>query len=112
MRLTIHSKMVLYAVSPVLLVYAVLFWVGVSQVRSHLSEDARAWLVEHANHQAARLALVLDQVPALAEALGDYLLTDPDQPQELLYAHLIDGLRRTRIADAAAVTFEAPRGSA
>jgi len=100
---SIRSKLILYTVLPVLAVYSLLFWLGVAHVRSHLSDDAQGLLVEHARHQASRLALVLSQVPALAESLGDLVLAEPEKPQALLYAHLIDGLRRTPIAHTAAV---------
>ena len=112
MRPTLRSKLILFTVLPVVAVYALLFWVGVSQVREHFSADAQRWLVEHARHQAARLALVFSQAPALAESLGDLILADPGQSQSMLYAHLIDGLRRTPIADVAALRYgDPPRGA-
>ncbi len=112
MHLNIRSKLILSTVLPVLGVYALLFWLGVSQVKNHLSDDARRLLVEHAQHQASRLALTLSQVPALAESLGDLALAEPATPQTLWYAHLIDGLRRSPIAKAAAVVLdEQPRGA-
>ncbi len=113
MRLNIPSKLILFTVLPVLGVYSVLFWLGVSHVKIHLSNDAQRMLLEQARHQASRLALAMSQVPALAESLGDVVLAEPSQPQALLYAHLIDGLRRTPIARTAAVLiFEpAPRGA-
>ena len=108
MQLRIRSKLVLSTVLPVLAVYSVLFWLGVSHVREHLTEDAKRSLLEHAQHQASRLALVFSQIPALAEGLGDLMIADPEQSQELLYAHLIDGLRRTPIATVAAVMYDSP----
>ena len=112
MHLNIRSKLILSTVLPVLGVYALLFWLGVSHVKNHLSADAQRLLVEHAQHQASRLALTLSQVPALAESLGDLALAEPATSQTLWYAHLIDGLRRTPIAKAAAVVLdERPRGA-
>lgn len=108
-RLTIRRKLMLYTVLPVIAVYSLLFWLGVSHVRSHLSDDAQGLLVEHARHQASRLALVFSQIPVLAESLGDLVLAEPDQSQALLYAHLIDGLRRTPVAKLAALALEHPR---
>lgn len=108
MRLNIPSKLILSTVLPVLGVYLVLFWLGVSHVKMHLSDNAQRLLVEQARHQASRLALAMSQVPALAESLGDVVLAEPSQPQSLLYAHLIDGLRRTPIARTAAVTIFEP----
>lgn len=108
MNLNIRSKLVLSTVLPVLLVYALLFWLGVSQVRAHLGADSQQWLLEHARYQAARLALGLSQLPALAEGLGDVMLADTDRSQALLYAHLIDGLRRAPLASAAAVALHSP----
>jgi len=102
-RLTIRSKLVLFTVLPVIAVFSILFWLGVSHVRDHLSSNAQRWLVAHAQHQASRLALVLSQVPLLAQSLGDLVLAEPGQSQTLLYAHLIDGLRRTPIARTAAI---------
>ena len=112
MRHSIRSQLILFAVLPVLAVYAVLFWLGVSHVREHLSRQAQDWLVEHARYQASRLALVLTQVPVLAESLADLVVADPEQPQSLLYAHLIDGLRRTPVADATALRYGPPPRSA
>ena len=112
MHLKIRSKLVLFTVLPVIAVYSILFWLGVSHVREHLRIEAQNWLVEHARHQASRLALVFSEVPALAESLGDVILANPDQPQSLLYAHLIDGLRRTPIAETAAVAFGSPERGA
>lgn len=108
MNLNIRSKLVLSTVLPVLLVYAVLFWLGVSQVRAHLSADSQQWLLEHARYQATRLALALSQLPALAEDLGDMMLADYDRAQTLLHAHLIDGLRRAPLASAAAIALHSP----
>lgn len=108
MHLSIRSKLVLFTVLPVVAVYSILFWIGVSHVREHLTSDAQRSLVEHAQHQASRLALFFSQIPALAESLGDLMLSEPDQPQELLYAHLIDGLRRAPVARTAAVMYDDP----
>jgi len=111
-RLNIRSKLILFTVLPVLAVYSLLFWLGLAHLKNHLTADAQQLLVEHARHQASRLALVFSQVPVLAESLGDLVLAEPEQPQSLLYAHLIDGLRRTPIARTAAVTFgQPPRGA-
>jgi hypothetical protein len=110
--LTISRKLILFTVLPVIVVFSALFAFGISHVRSHLSENAQDWLVEHANHQAARLALSLSQIPLLAQSLGDLILADPGQPQTLMYAHLIDGLRRTPLAAGAAIiNHEAGRGA-
>ncbi|MGB5614610.1 MAG: hypothetical protein WBM67_18355, partial [Sedimenticolaceae bacterium] len=67
MHLSIRSKLVLFTVLPVVAVYSILFWIGVSHVREHLTSDAQRSLVEHAQHQASRLALFFSQIPALAE---------------------------------------------
>ena len=112
MRLTLRSKLILYTVLPVVAVYLVLFGLGVAYVSSHLARDAREMLVEHARHQASRLALLLSQAPVLAEAVGDLVLAEPGMPQNLLYAHLIDGLRRTPAARTAAVAYGTPARSA
>ncbi len=112
MQLTIRRKLILFTVLPVIVVFSALFALGISHVRSHLSSNAQDWLVEHAHHQAARLALTLSQIPLLAQSLGDLVLADPGQPQTLMYAHLIDGLRRTPLAAAAAISnHEAGRGA-
>jgi len=108
-RLNIRSKLILYTLLPVMVVYALLFWLGVAHVRSYVGDAAQHLLVEHARHQASRLALALSQVPALAESLGDLAVAEPEQSQSLLYAHLIDGLRRTPIARAAAVSLVSPQ---
>ena len=112
MRLSLRSKLILYTVLPVVAVYLLLFALGISHVSTHLRLDARDLLVEHARHQASRLALLLSQVPMLAESLGDLVLVDPEMSQSLLYAHLIDGLRRTPAAQTAAVAYGTPTRSA
>ena len=112
MTSTIRSKLILFTVLPVIAVYALLVWLGLSHITNHLRQDAQQWLSEHANHQASRLALLLAQIPALANSLGDLVIAEPDKPQALLYAHLIDGLRRTPIAQSAGVAFDdPPRGA-
>jgi len=111
-RLTIRSKLVLFTVLPVTAVFSALFWLGISHVRDHVTENARQWLAEHTNHQAAQLALKLAQVPLLAQSLGDIVLTEHSKPQTLMYAHLIDGLRRTPIARTAAVAYGSPQRGA
>ncbi|MCP5314706.1 MAG: response regulator [Chromatiaceae bacterium] len=111
-RRSIRNKLILSTLLPVTAVFALLFWLGVSHVRAYVSDDARHMLSEHARHQASRLALVLSQVPALAESLGDIVIAEPDQPQALRYAHLIDGLRRTPIAKAAGIAQYSPAGGA
>jgi len=105
---TIRSKLILFTVLPVIAVYSILFWLGVSHISEHLSTNAQHSLVEHAHRQAARLALVLFQVPALAASIGDLVLAEPEQSQEFLYAHLIDGLRRAPAVSAAAVSYGTP----
>ena len=112
MRLTIRSKLVLFTVLPIVAVFSILFWLGVSHARDQLSSNAQRWLVGHAQHQASRLALVLSQVPLLAQSLGDLVLAEPDQSQTLMYAHLIDGLRRTPIAQTAAIAHGKPERGA
>ena len=112
MRSTIRSKLILFTVLPVILVYSALFVLGVSHIESYLSANAQTLLTEHARHQASRLALQFSQVTALSESLGDLILAEPDRPQTLLYAHLIDGLRRTPIARLAAVSYGNPRRGA
>ena len=112
MRLTIRSKLVLLTVLPVIAVFSVLFWLGISHERDHRIENAQRWLLEHTRHQAVRLALKLSQVPMLAESLGDMLLAEQSKPQTLMYAHLIDGLRRTPLARAAAVSYGSPQRGA
>jgi signal transduction histidine kinase/CheY-like chemotaxis protein len=109
---TIRSKLVLFTVLPVVAVYVLLFWLGLSHITNHLRQDAQQWLSEHASHQASRLALLFAQVPALADSLGDLVVAEPDKPQALLYAHLIDGLRRTPIARAAGLAFGDPHRGA
>ena len=108
MRHTIRNKLIASTVLPVLAVYSILFWAGVSHVREQQSAGAHSWLLEHARRQASQLALVLSQAPALAGSLGDLVLADPDQAQTLLYAHLIDGLRRNPIVNTAAVEYGSP----
>ena len=111
-RTSLRSKLIAFTVLPVVLVYSVLFLLGISHINTHLSTNAQALLTEHAHHQASRLALLFYQVPALAGSLGDLILAEPDQDQALLYAHLIDGLRRTPIARAAAIVYDdPPRGA-
>lgn len=112
MRLSIRSKLIMFTVLPVVVVYSLLFVIGVAHVRDQHSSYARDWLAEHARHQASRLALLFSQAPALAEGIADLVLADPGQSQALLYAHLIDGLRRTPIAHSAAVSFGDPPRSA
>lgn len=112
MRLTIQSKLLIFTVLPVVAVFSLLFWLGAAHVRNHLSQNAKLWLLEHAHHQASRLALTLSQVPLLAESLGDIALTEQSMPQTLMYAHLIDGLRRTPIAKAAAIAYGTPERGA
>ena len=112
MHLTIRSKLVLFTVLPVVAVFCILFWLGVSHVREHLSTNAQRWLVQHAQHQASRLALVLSQVPLLAQSLGDLVVAETSQSQTLMYAHLIDGLRRTPIARTAAIAYGQPERGA
>lgn len=112
MNSTIRSKLILFTVLPVVAVYALLLWLGLSHITNHLRQDAQQWLSEHASHQASRLALVFAQVPTLANGLGDLVAAEPDKPQALLYAHLIDGLRRTPIAEAAGVAFGDPHRGA
>ena len=83
-RLTIRSKLVLLTVLPVIAVFSVLFWLGISHERDHRIENAQRWLLEHTRHQAVRLALKLSQVPMLAESLGDMLLAEQSKPQTLM----------------------------
>ncbi len=109
---SIRSKLIIFTVLPVVLVYSVLFLLGISHINTHLSANAQTLLAEHAHHQASRLALLFYQVPALAGTLGDLILAESDHDQTLLYAHLIDGLRRTPIARTAAVVYDdPPRGA-
>ena len=104
MNLNIRSKLVLSTVLPVLLVYAVLFWLGVSQVRAHLSADSQQWLLEHARYQATRLALALSQLPALAEDLGNMFQFKRDFEQDFCGARNLD---ETRKLNPALQTFDA-----
>ena len=108
MPLTIRRKMILYTVIPVVVVFALMFALGLTQVRDHLNRNAQDRLFEHARHQASRLAVAMSQPPSLAASLGDLVIADPAQPDSLLYAHLIDGLRRTPLAQATAVEFGTP----
>jgi signal transduction histidine kinase len=104
--LQIRSKLIVYTVLPVVAVYAILLIVGVTHVYDQSRSAAQQRLLTHARYQAARMALVLVQVPQLAGSIADLVAADPEQAQEMLYAHLIDGLRRTPIADAATVVFD------
>ena len=104
----IRSKLILFTVLPVLAVYLVMLWLGLSYVGDYVRSDAQRWLAEHTRHHASRLAMALSRAPALAEGIGDLVVADPDQDQALLYAHLIDGLRRTPIARAAGLSYGNP----
>ncbi len=55
-----------------------------SVASSRIYQAAVGRLLEHARHQAARLALKLSQLPALAEGLGDVMLANPDRSQAAL----------------------------
>ncbi len=112
MHLPIRTKLVLFAALPVIAVYLLLFLFGVTQLRAHLTDDAHDLLLEHARYRAAQFALSLSQAPALAESLGDLMQADPDQDQSLLYAHLIDGLRRTPLAQSAGILYAPSNRSA
>ena len=112
MPLTIRTKLITYTAVPVVVVYLVLLVLGMNHLKNGLERDAKTLLSEHARHQAARLALVMSQATVLAESLGDLTLADPRQSQELLYAHLIDGLRRTPMVNTAAVQLLSPQRSA
>ena len=103
--LQIRSKLIVYTVLPVVAVYAILLIVGVTQVYEQSRSAAQQRLLAHAHYQASRMALALGQVPQLAGSLADLVAAHPDQSQEMLYAHLIDGLRRTPIADGATILF-------
>ena len=70
MPLTIRRKMILYTVIPVVVVFALLFALGLTQVRDHLNRNAQDLLFEHARHQASRLAVAMSQPPSLAASLG------------------------------------------
>jgi signal transduction histidine kinase len=104
----IRSKLILFTVLPVLAVYLAMLWLGLSYVGDYVRSDAQRWLAEHTRHQASRLAMALSRAPALAEGIGDLVVADPDQDQALLYAHLIDGLRRTPIARSAGLSYGNP----
>ncbi|MCB1801289.1 MAG: HAMP domain-containing protein [Gammaproteobacteria bacterium] len=104
--LTIRTKLIVYSAVPVIILYLVLLVLGTGYLNDRLERDAKTLINEHARHQAARLALVMTQTTTLAESLGDLLIADPGQSQELLYAHLIDGLRRTPRVRAAAVQLD------
>jgi signal transduction histidine kinase/CheY-like chemotaxis protein len=110
--LSIRSKLIVFSALPVLAVYAILLVLGVSHVYNRASLEAQDRLVAHASHEATRLALVLNRVPLLAASLGDLVLANPDQSQALLYAHLIDGLRRTPVAASASLVYDGGRRSA
>lgn len=112
MPLTIRNKMILYTVLPVMAVYLILFVVGVAHMKGHLSRVAQDLLAEHARHQASRLGLLMAQIPALAETIGDQALADPAPSRALLYAHLMDGLRLTPGARTVAVELGNPARSA
>lgn len=103
MPLAIRTKLIVYSAVPVVIVYLILLVLGIAHLNDRLERDAKTLINEHARHQAARLALIMSQTTVLAEGLGDLMLADPGQSQELLYAHLIDGLRRTPLAHTAAI---------
>jgi signal transduction histidine kinase len=104
----IRSKLILFTVLPVLAVYLALLWLGLSYVGDYVRTDAQRWLAEFTRHQASRLAMAMSGAPALAEGIGDLVVADPDQERALLYAHLIDGLRRTPVARAAGLSYGSP----
>ena len=90
-RLSLRSKLILFTVLPVVAVYLFLFGLGISHVSTHFGRGAKDLLVEHARHQASRLALLLSQAPALAEALGeaDLAVGELDQdPETVELLHL------------------------
>ncbi len=104
----IRSKLILFTLLPVLVVYLGMLWLGLRYVGDYVRDDEQRWLLEHTRHQASRLATALSRAPTLAEGIGDLVVADPDQDRSLLYAHLIDGLRRTPIARAAGLSYGTP----
>jgi signal transduction histidine kinase/CheY-like chemotaxis protein len=101
--LSIRYRLITLTTLPVIAVYVVILVVAVGSVYDHTERGARERLVADAGFQATRLALVLERIPQLARGIGDLLLSDPQQSQNMLYAHLIDGLRRTPIARRVAI---------
>jgi signal transduction histidine kinase len=103
---SLRTKLILFTVIPVIIVYVILYTIGIPHVRDRARVEAQQSLVAHARYQAARLSLELSKIPLLATGLGDLFTTAPKQPQTTLYAHLIDGLRRTPLANAASMVIE------
>ncbi len=109
MRYPLRTKIILFTVVPILLIYAALFGFGLAELHQQANHDAQRWLQEHARFQATRLARELDSLERLAGNIRDQVILQPQQPRHLLIAHLMDGLRRTPLANAAAVQFDQGR---
>ena len=105
MRYPVRTKIILFSLIPVLSAYAVLFALGLGEMRQQANKDAQRWLSEHADNHAYRVQLALttlrDSTRQLAAGLS------PQQPQALQIAALLDRLAVTPLADIAGVQWQA-----
>lgn len=104
MRYPVRTKIILYSLIPILSAYAVLFGLGLGELREQAQVDAERWLQEHASNHAYRIQLELTNLAEATRHLASRI--QPEQPGHLQIAALLDRLAGTSQATAAGVQWE------
>ena len=101
LRYPVRTKIILFSLIPILSAYALLFGLGLIEMRQQARSDAQRWLGEHAINHSYRLQLALATLSDSAQRLAAQLR--PQQAQHLQVAALLDRLAGTPLAQAAGV---------
>ena len=103
MRYPIRTKIILFTLIPILSAYALLFGLGLTEMRQQAREDARRWLAENAANHAYRVQLALAMLSEGTRQLATQLEADlaAQRTEILAVARLMDRIAVTPLANSA-----------
>lgn len=109
----VRTKIILFTLIPVLSAYALLFGLGLTEMRQQAREDAHRWLAENASNHAYRVQLALSTLSNGAQQLANQLVSDlTGRNDQSALTRLRDRLATTPLAHSAGLQLKAGPGFA
>ena len=109
MHMTIHSKILLFIVAPIILLYVVIAGYGQWQYSENEKSRIRDRMSELTGRNASILDANLSRAADVARLTAGFLETEPDLSEAQLYAQLHRNVTSNPLVYGAAIAFEPGR---
>ncbi len=105
MNFSIRSKIILFIIAPIVLIYLVIFSYGFIQMQHRARQDVRNEMTELAWHYASQIDAQVREAAQIATSTATFVETHPDIQTEQIYNQLRANVRLKSLVYGAAMAF-------